>query len=199
MEQGLPIDWNACREAGRDGRLMGLLAKLPSERWAEKNGCGITLLHCACLGPNAAAVVVLLQRAHLDVNARDKWGGTPAQYAAAWKQPCVLEVLCAAGADVMTRQDGFTPIEWATGSAYKDDGKSARVLIANGVRLSTVRADQRDLIPPELVAFERDVLRCRAAVVSILSVKREGNLWRWDKFLLREIAYAVWATRMCKQ
>lgn len=69
------------------------------------------------------------------------------------------------------------------------------VLVANGVRLSTVRKDHREFITPELEAFEKGVLRCRAAVVAMLYVKRAGKLWRCDKFLLREIGFAIWATR----
>ena len=53
--------------------------------------------------------------------------------------------------------------------------------------------------PPELEAFERGVLRCRAAVVAMLRVKRAGRLLVWDKFLLKQMALDVWATRYDKQ
>ena len=74
-----------------------------------------------------------------------------------------------------------------------------RVLVANGVRLSTVRKDYREVITPELVAFERGVLRCRAAVVAMLRVKRAGQLWMWDKFLLAELAVCIWSTRYAEE
>ena len=83
-------------------------------------------------------------------------------------------------------------------NAHEDDGKSVRVLMANGVRLSTVNEYRRDLITPELEAFERGVLRCRAAVVAVLRVKRAGQLWMWDKFLLAELALCIWSTRYDK-
>ena len=66
------------------------------------------------------------------------------------------------------------------------------------MRLSTVRKDRREYITPEMVAFERGVLRCRAAVVAMLRVKRAGRLWMWDKFLLLEIAVCLWSTRYDK-
>lgn len=200
MTEGSSIDWGAVYRASEDGRLMEVLVKLPRERWTERNngGCGYTLLHYACQGPNVAAVKVLLQSGLVDVNARNKRGNTPAHSAATCRQPRVLEVLlCAAGADLRARGDfgGYTPIDRALWNAHKDGGESVRVLVANGVRLRTVHTDRLDLITPELEAFERGVLRCRSAVVAMLRVKRAGKLMHWDKFLLREIAFAIWSTR----
>ena len=96
----------------------------------------------------------------------------------------MLEVLCATGADLRTRnEDGVAPIDCALSNARKDGGESVRVLVANGVRLRTVHERFRDLITPELEAFERGVLRCRAAVVAMLRVKQarcafSSNNWR---------------------
>ena len=198
MEERAPIDWEAFQEASAQGQLMALLAKLPRERWAER-GQGVqasSLLHCACLGPNLAATVALLQH-KVEVNSCDKlWQWTPAHCAAAWSQPRVLEVLCATGADLRAQSSaGNTPLDFALESAELDSDYAARVLMANGARLSIVRRAYRSYITPELKAFERGVLRCRGAAVAMLRVKKAGKLWQWDKFLLREMAYAVWATR----
>ncbi len=193
--EGPLIDWNAFGEASRGGRFMELFVKLPRELWAERDENGYTLLHHACFGPNVAAVVELLQSGLVD-------------YAASTKQPRVLEALCAADVDLraLTR-DGSAPIDGALRNAYKDDGETLRVLVANGVRLSTVNKacykftmPERacKLITPELEAFERGVLCCRAAVVAMLRVKRAGQLWMWDKFLLLEMAVCIWATRYDK-
>ena len=153
--------------------------KLPRERWAERDQDGETLLHYACLGPNVAATVALLQSGLLDVNARGKWGSTPAHYAAVYSQPRVLEVLCAAGADLRARDEyGYFPLNIALVNASNDDGETVRVLVANGVRLRTVLERFRCLITPKLEEFERGVLRCRAAVVAMLRVNRAGQLVR---------------------
>ena len=51
-----------------------------------------------------------------DVNARDKYGGTPIHYAAAWsKNPKVVQVLLDAEANIMARNElGYTPLHLAT-------------------------------------------------------------------------------------
>lgn len=152
---------------------------------------GRTLLHRACSGPNVADVVALLQSERVDMNAGDAWGWRPVHYAVSNRHPRVVAVLCAAGADLRARdQNGYSAIDRALARV-----ETAHVLVANGVRLITVHDHYRHHITPAMEAFERGVLRCRAAVAALLSIKRAGNLWRWDKFLLREIAYAMWATR----
>ena len=196
--EGPSIDWDAFREASWGGRLMELLVKLPWERWAERDEYGLTLLHYACVGPNVAAVKALLQSGLVDVSARTGWGRSPAHVAASDGQPRVLEVLCAAGADLRaSNKDGCSPIDRALLYAHKDGNEAVRVLVANGVRLNTVREDYRRYITPELEAFECGVLRCREAVVAMLRVKKTAQLYHVDKFLMRELAYAMWATRTC--
>ena len=196
MAEVPPIDWVAFREASDHGQLMKLLAKLPRERWAERSRDGRTLLHCACMGPNVPATVALLQ-SKVDVNSRDvMWKWTPAHFAARWMEPRALELLCAAGADLRAQTVvGNAPLDLVFLNAARHGDSTARVLVANGVRLSTVRGNYRGYITRQLEAFERGVLRCRAVVVAMLRVKKAGKLWQWDKFLLREMAYAVWATR----
>ncbi len=73
----------------------------------------------------------------------------------------------------------------------------AHVLVANGARLSTVSYTYRRFITPELVAFERGVLRCRAAVVVLLGLKRRRGdvMWALDRWVVRELCFALWATR----
>lgn len=175
---------------------MELLMKLPRERWVERDDIGYTFLHYACCGPNLEAAVALVQSGLVDVNARNPTGITPAYDTIFYKQPRALEVMCAMGADLRARSnDNDAPIDCAVMYAHTDDGAPVHVLVANGVRLNTVRRERFRFITPKLVAFERGVLRCRTAVAAMLRVKWAGQLWRWDKFLLRELAYALWATR----
>lgn len=190
MNRGPAINWNAFWQADGDGLLLDLLANLPRERWAERNKVGVTLLHYACRGPNVAAVVALVQSDLVDVNASDEIGWTPVHVAVARGESRVLEVLCAAGADL--RAQRISVVDLALNWGKVD---CARVLVANGMRLSTVGAEFRHRIKPELKAFERGVLRCRAAVVAMLRVKKAAQLYHVDKFLMRELAYAMWATR----
>lgn len=194
--QGSLMDWRALWDAAvTGGDFMGMLAKLPRECWNERDSSGNSLLHYACCASHAAATVVLVQSNLVDVNARNKYGGTPLDWVVSWNRHRMVELMCALGADLRAQSEfGRSPLECAL--QHLDMGcESVRVLIANGARLSTVRGSYQYYITPELEVFERAVLRCRAAVVALLRVKRVGELWRWDKFLLRELAYAVWATR----
>lgn len=198
MEEGAPIDWDDAFEASQNGRLMELLVSLPRARWAERDteDDDDTLLHVACCGPNVEAAVALLQSKLVHVNATDRFGATPAHGAAMWTQPRMMEVLCAAGADLrMSDTPDRSLIDRALDHVHEDDGDTVRVLVANGVRLSTAHARYQRFITSKLWAFERGVLRCRSVVAAMMRVKRVGQLWRWDKFLLREVAYAVWARR----
>lgn len=198
MEQkGAPIDWDVLSWAGRNGSIMELVQKLPRERWAVRDGFGQTLLHYACLGPNIAAVKTLVESKLIDVSACDSRNATPAHYAALNGQAGVLEILCAAGADLGARnEEGYNLLTDVLDKASLARANEVlHVLVANGARLNTVRPTHRPFISPALVAFEQGVLRCRTAVVSMLRVKRPGKLPRWDRFLLRELAYALWATR----
>lgn len=110
----------------------------------------------------------------------------------------MVKIMCVAGADLRaTNKHGYIPLDWAIGGTEKREKYlCARLLIAAGSRLANVHKKKRSKITPELAEFERHVLRCRSAAVALLRVKRAGNLWRWDRFLLREIALAVWAARI---
>lgn len=175
---------------------MELVQKLPQERWAERDFRGRTLLHYACMGPNAAAVEALVKNKLVDVSACDCWKDTPAHYAALYGQARALEILCATGASLdIYSKGGLDPFAIALITIASHSIEIQRILIANGARLSTVRPVHQPYIGPTLVAFEQGVLSCRTAVSAMLRVKRAGKLWRWDKFLLREVAYALWATR----
>lgn len=194
-QQVPPFDWNSLRDASVNGRFKEFVMSQSRERWAFRCSSGRTLLHWACMGANAAAVAALIQSELVDANAQDKCGYTAAHCAAEYGEFEALEILCLAGADLRARSRcGSTPLELAIWN-LPSDSRTACVLVANGVRLSTVSEDRRKYITYELEAFERGVLRCRMAVVAMLRVKQAGKLWWWDKFLLRELAYALWSTR----
>ena len=196
--QGPPINWEDVSDATAEGRLLDLLMTLPRARWAELGEDNTTFLHYACCGSNVAALVALLKSGLVDVNAPSKDGFTPAHAAAMHAQQRALEVLCAAGANLRALdRDDFTPIDPALASTA-----CVQVLVANGVRLSVARDFNFHLhrITPQMEAFEHGVLRCRAAVVAMLRVKRaSGQLVRWDKFLLVEVALCIWSTRFNKE
>ena len=196
-KKGAPIDWYFFSCAGGNGTIMEFVQKLPQEHWSERDLFGRTPLHYACMGPNILAVKALVKSKVVDASACDRWKDTPAHYAALYGQARALEILCAAGADLdACNRGGSTPLATVlTQMSSSYSGEIQRVLIANGVRLNTVRPAHRPFIGSALVAFEQGVLRCRTAVATMLHVKRAGKLPRWDRFLLRELACALWSTR----
>lgn len=200
------LDWDgSIRRAGKGGYFLAFLATLPRVRWTEfcpHSGC--TLLHHASRGANVAAAWLLLASGLFDINARDRNNGlSPADIAADCGQPRVLEVLCAAGANVGARGtiNTILPLDFALCHLFFNDTDACvRVLLANGVRLSTAHERYHRYITPELVAFERGVLRCRTAVVVLLGLKWRRNqvMRELDRFVVLEIAVCVWATRTDK-
>lgn len=173
------------------GKLMNYLMRLPRSDWTKRSPHGDTLLHYACDGSNKEALLTLLASGLININARNMQNMTAAFDAARSDQPQMLELLCAAGIDLTLRDiQGFTAIDWAV-----TNDNCMRVLVANGIRLSTVSEEHDAWISREVKAFESGVLRCRSAVLAMLRVKKAGRLMCWDKFLLKEMAICIWTTR----
>lgn len=192
------VSWDTFAVATSDEQFMDLLAQLPTERWLDGSGDNFTLLHVACAHICLPAVAKLISREPSLVNAESKRGTRAVHLLARNGGSHILELLAAAGADLICSTREFvSPLENALSHMPRTE-QCVRVLLANGVRLSSADPMFDINITPELREFERGVLLCRSAVVVLLRVKRTGNLWRWDKFLLREIAHAVWATRYCE-
>lgn len=165
------------------------------ECWTEFGSRGWTVLHDACLldEPSDLAAVRYLLANGADPNIPDAEGRYPVHIAACADNSKALQLLCARGALLKAaRPNGRTPID------YGRNPECTRVLIANGVRLDTMkRKSKRRAITEEMRTFEATVLTLRAQCVIIMGVKRfRGVDWKHvDRFLFREIAFAVWATR----
>lgn len=187
------IDWISVSDIKTDDQFAKMLNSLPVELWNAKAYHGMTLLHYACMKHYKLSVVTLLKSKRINVNVGSNNGFTPIHLALMDGNIEILELLCASNADIINGTKYIkSPLEYAL---CRSDEKSISVLLANGARLSKVRTHNISDISPAIRNFEQGVLRCRQAVISILRVKRAGNLWQWDKYLLREIAFAIWATR----
>ena len=188
------IDWDEeVFHAARSGKLYEFLKQLPKERWTERDPYDEeTFLHFAARGKNAKALVALL-KGGLDPNDPiDATYPTAAHVAIAYGNLPALEVLCACGARVNALLDKAICNE----SPLKPNG-SIKVLLANGARLRNAAwAARLGQVTPDMIAFERGVLQCRAVAVALLGIKRKRADWSHvDKFLMRELAFAVWAER----
>lgn len=184
--EGPRIDWSVVEYESDKGYLIKLLKTLPREHWRVCDKDGRSLLHYACRGPNANAITMLLTTKSATVHDCDIYEIRPIDVALAYCQASVIEILLAAGAQLQA-----VHCERAVrriGSGEPRAPHVVRTLCANGMRLNAN-------ITPEMRRFEAGVLRCRTAVVALLRVKQAGNLVRWDRFLLRELAYALWSTR----
>lgn len=168
---------------------------VPRSCWSERYRGGDTLLHIACYGNNVDAAVVLLELFHPNVT---NWSScTPAHIAAFHGQPRVLEVLCAAGADVCaTTSVNGSPLDLALKSSDPGAADCVRVLLANGVRLAMVSKKDKHSLKPWMLALEKGRILCRSVVVALLGLKRRRLvLPELDRWVVRQIAVAVFATR----
>lgn len=190
MENGL-LDWKFITSESKQGRLLPLLLKLPRTHWAQKNQYGQTILHYAVFYQDKAATAAICASKSVDVNALCRDGVHPIHFAISFEAIWFIEILLAAGTNVMLTNRHQRSLLQCSLNCYTIS--CSRMLIANGARLRTIV--KPDTIRPELYCFEHNVLNLRSNVVALLRVKKAGNLWRWDKFLLKEIAISVWSTR----
>ena len=83
------------------------------------DGSGVTLLHYACLGDSRSAVIpLLLAHPDIDVNVKNRSGGTPFYHACGGRASCVREMLKDSKVNVNEPSYGHTPLR---GAAYYGD------------------------------------------------------------------------------
>ena len=185
------------RVAGIRGELGEYIKTVPYPEWDEQ------LLRAACMSDkNLSVLKRLLVIGRFDVNTIYSVSITLVQEATRRNAPRILEVLCAAGANLATPDVfGATPLQIGLHLP------TAQVLVANRVRISTMgwtwttwgrgETTLAGWSPTmrSLLALEKGVDKCRAAVIALHRVKDAGKLWRWDRFLLVHISYAIWCSR----
>lgn len=189
------MDWESAQSSGEQGELMVLLESLPRASWTARDDDGHTLLHFACQGPNVAATVALLQHGGINVRDQDGCLWQPAHCAVNNGQARVLEVLCAAGADLHARtvaEESVLELSLLVGSA-----DCTRVLLVNGARLDSVECAYQHYASPWMEALVAGRARCRSVAIALLGLKRKRDLMlrSLDRFVVRELAWAIWATR----
>lgn len=200
------LDWDAIEATCSQGQvslLAFLEAKVPKALWTGCSEGGHTLLHYACIVGDVGAAVALLAHG-LGVNACTEFGWTPAHVAAMWGHARVLEVLCAAGADLNIYTVEHNTFESPLGTALDwlastpGTRQCVYVLLINGARIASAHgSDKNHEIHRWMVALETGRIRCRLVIVTLLGLKRRRGLamQRLDRFVVVEFAICVWATR----
>lgn len=176
--------WLAVRAASQEGTLHELLNAIPESRWISDNNPNShwTYLHYATNAQDMTAIAALIN-AGANVDALSATGQTPLEWAAFLNRPRALKMLCAAGASHRATS--------LSSAIYNGRRECAHILIANGTRLAGKCSDFYRIL-------ERSVLQCRSVAIALLTLKRRKRR-EWshvDRFLLREMALAVWSTRM---
>jgi hypothetical protein len=188
------MDWDLMVKMDNQDRLEEYLLSLPKDILkTSRNPFGCSLLNYVCsrLKDNTRSLILLLKNG-CDPNNEDAAGRSPLREAVLFKPPYILQLMLSIGCNIIESPQKRSILEFAlTTSSFSH----ARILIANGLRLSSVRPTFQNYISPRHIKFEKSVLRCRSAVIAMMRVKRAGNLWRWDKFLLKQMALEIWATR----
>lgn len=160
----------------------------PEQRSKPDKGSGNTFLHEAAARGEEKAIRFLLASGACDIRAKNKEGQTPMYFASTMES---MKLLCAAGGNPYSETlHGETS---AIDRVLYQIG-TARKLLRMGVRLTRVNCDWWR-IPLALREYESALLRCRSAAVALIRVKDKTHLWRWDRFLLKEIALQVWLMR----
>lgn len=200
--KGGAIDWPYCYSQARKGKLRKVIEKkIPREHWKDISLHGeCNLLHVACEERseiNLDAIALLLAHGVNPNQRQSPFGQVALSYTVLDKNHRATELLCAAGADAHIRGGApyvlnDSPFQLAFNDIV---GDTANVLLANGYRICSLPFSPKYCFQSHR-DFERGILACRSAFAALLLVKRKHpNMAHVDRFLMREIALAVWATR----
>lgn len=131
----------------------------------------------------------------VDVNAKTVYDVTPVMEACRGGHIRNLEYFISIGANLDVPDIFIDLLHFAT--CQGKNGGTVRVLIRNGFRINKLERYLNYASWKELNDIQNATLRCRSAVIAILTLKKraKAKFINLDKFVLREIAFAIWATR----
>ena len=121
----------AAVNSGDAKKLAELIRQDPGFKVNKDHGLGHTLLHFVCEGNSRSAIIpLLLAHPDIDVNVKNRSGGTPFYHACGGRASCVREMLKDSRVKVNEpKNDGCTPL-WR--AAYNGQLEAIKVWIASG-------------------------------------------------------------------
>lgn len=169
--------------ASESGNLMVYLQSLPRDQWSDE----FFVFACSNNQKNYDALVALcLQGVEFGNDYRDCVYDL-------LKDSKKLEIMVAYGLNMkMKRRGHFTLLD------VTECPKSAKVLIANGMRVDSSEGVYV-CEDPKLIKFQRGVITCRDVIVVLLGLKKKHRLSvlpQLDRLLIKEVlAVEIWSTR----
>lgn len=196
------IDWQEVLRISKQGGLGKLLKEIPTSPWNEESDHhGWSLIHFVCAHFGNVDALVTLVKSGCNVEKRSFAGNTLLHLS---DDPKVIEVLCAVGADLLSKGDlNRTRLDYEAEKKWSKPipcYATTKILMSNGVRLKTLTRVKQ--YPQHLVSFEQGILKCISVIVTILGLKKRQIplLVRLDRFLIKkELAVAIWTTRSEEQ
>lgn len=187
--------WDTAIEAAENGTLYKFLQSLTRTQLHSLDPLGRSLLHIAASFNGNENAIRYLISSGLAMNAITTTSfshvGPPIFSAASLGLVKNVRVLCAAGAKLrLCLPNGANVLKIAI---QRGQNETAKFLVANGLRLSTVVALKS--IPSELCKFEKKVLQLRSAIAALIYGNRVAKSAQCDKYLIMEIALAAWSAR----
>ena len=175
-----------------------ILSVEPKEWKMTHPGDHRSLIHYVCQHDQLVEIAKLMLREFPDlVNLRDGQGWTCLHFAALHHQHEMICLFISKGANLNAKifSDKKTPFELV------QNIKSRKAFIANGARFDPKK--HRRLLQEyyELEWYETHVKTRRGTAIAIMALKRRNSTtskidWsRFDRFLVRVIALAIWASR----
>jgi hypothetical protein len=165
--------------------------EIPDNKWGEYIFHGDNVLHF--MESDDLDVIKKFIKMGVDVNAKNRFKCTPVMMACSRGHVKNLEYYISIGANLDT-PTFIDMLHYRLICGYNHN--IIRVLINNGFRIN-MNAYRNTLHYNEMFNIQNATLRCRSAVVIILTLKKRAKekFINLDKFVLREIAIALWATR----
>lgn len=163
-----------------------------TDDWSGTDHVGWNLLHYACHRGEFDAVKKLVSCGFIDINKPTNADShqTPLYKAVSTERIQIVKFLISKGANMKIGNLLSLAFEIYNSERTQASGEAmVRLLIANGLRMKIENYE------PQFSRYQNYVISCRSSVVALLRVKDAGNLWKWDRFLLKEIAIQVWAMR----